>query len=63
MCPIYPYEFTVSEKKKRSTLLEALTAHHTPTSCQIMAPPVAWISLGSSVDQRVILRNYFYVTV
>jgi len=54
MCPLYPY---VSEKKKRSTRLVALPAHHTP--CHLTAPPVACISLGSSVDQHLL----FYVTI
>jgi len=59
MCPLYPYEFTASEKKKRSTFLVALPAHHTTTSCHLTAPPVACISLGSSVDQRLL----FCVTI
>lgn len=59
MCPLCPYEFTVSEKKKRSIFLVALPAHHTLTSCHLMAPPVACISLGSSVDQHLL----FYVTI
>jgi hypothetical protein len=32
----------------------AITAHHTPNSCHLTAPPVPRVSLGSSVDQRLL---------